>query len=63
VRLLGVGISNLGPLTRQLSLWETGEENLRLEKERRLQSVIETLRDRFGTQVVHLGTETDEDLG
>jgi DNA polymerase-4 len=61
VRLLGVGISNLGPPTRQLSLWEAGEENLRIEKERRLHSVLETLRDRFGTQAVHFGTETDDE--
>ena len=60
VRLMGVGVSGLCPLNRQLSLWEAGAENTRTEKERRLQAVVETLQDRFGSQVVHLGKESDE---
>lgn len=43
VRLIGVGVSSLGPPMRQLSFWDnTGE------KERRLQEALDTIRIRFG---------------
>jgi DNA polymerase-4 len=47
VRLIGVGVSNLGPAVRQLSLWE---ENA--EKSRRLQVALDILREKFGDQVI-----------
>lgn len=43
VRLIGVGVSSLGPPMRQLSFWDyTGE------KERRLQEALDSIRNRFG---------------
>lgn len=56
VRLLGVGASTLRQAqpfhddSRQLGLWETDPR-----KEQRLQETIDTLRQRFGDQVVQLG--------
>jgi DNA polymerase-4 len=51
VRLLGVGVSGLTPCAHQLSLWDTGNE-----KERRLLSALDELRERFGEQAVQRGT-------
>jgi len=50
VRLLGVGVSGLGPPLRQLSLWENTTE-----KEQRLLEAIDKLRDRYGEPVVRRG--------
>ena len=50
VRLIGVGISNLGPPIRQLSFWnQTGE------KQRRLQAAIDKVQERFGKEVLQRG--------
>ena len=54
VRLLGVGVSGLGQPVRQLSLWEWQAQ---AEKEGRLSSAIDTLRERYGDQVVQRGGE------
>jgi DNA polymerase IV len=50
VRLLGIGVSGLGPPIRQLNLWEHSEE-----REQRLLEALDTLRHRFGNQVVKRG--------
>lgn len=55
VRLIGVGISNLGAPPKQLSLWD----GAKTEKEQRLHTAIDALRDRFGADTVHRGYKTD----
>ena len=52
VRLIGVGVSGLGPPIRQLSLWDTGSE-----KSRRLQEAIDELKQKFGDQVIQKGEQ------
>ena len=53
VRLLGVGISGFTEPNRQLGLWEdTGA----LTEERRLQSTLDALRDRFGDDAIQRGS-------
>ncbi|MCL4560349.1 MAG: DNA polymerase IV [Chloroflexi bacterium] len=51
VRLLGVGVSGLGPALRQLSLWEGGGT----EKEQRLLQAVDELRQRYGKTVIRRG--------
>ena len=48
VRLLGVGASGLGAPIRQLGLWD--EDN---ERSRNLQEAVDTLKEKFGKDVVH----------
>ena len=48
VRLLGVGLGNLGKPARQIGLWEGSEP-----KEARLQRAIDDLRDRYGWDTLH----------
>lgn len=50
VRLIGVGVSGLGPPIRQLGLWDTGSE-----KSRRLQDAVDILREKYGDKVIHKG--------
>jgi DNA polymerase-4 len=50
VRLIGVGTGRLAPCAHQLSLWDTANE-----KERRLLDALDTLRERFGDNVVRSG--------
>jgi DNA polymerase-4 len=50
VRLVGVGISGLGTPVRQLELWGAGSE-----KARRLQAVLDQLRDRYGDKAIRRG--------
>ena len=47
VRLIGVGVSNLHPPVRQLSLWDDDQK-----KEHQLQSAVDQLRERFGTDII-----------
>ena len=51
VRLIGVGVSGLGAPVRQLSLWDDGGE-----KSRKLQEAVDALQDRYGSTVIHKGT-------
>lgn len=53
VRLIGVGVSNLGPPIRQLSLWDLQPEQV--EREQRMQQAVDELRRRYGDQVIHHG--------
>jgi len=50
VRLIGVGVSNLGPPARQMELW--GQES---EKAHKLREVLEVLQDKFGEKMVKKG--------
>ncbi|MBI3737932.1 MAG: DNA polymerase IV [Chloroflexi bacterium] len=50
VRLIGVGVSGLGPPIRQLGLWDAGSE-----KSRRLQEAVDELREKYGDKVIHHG--------
>ena len=51
VRLIGVGVTGLGPAARQLALWnEAGE------KERKLVAAVDALRERFGDSVIRRGS-------
>jgi nucleotidyltransferase/DNA polymerase involved in DNA repair len=52
VRLIGVGVSHLGPPIRQLSLWENGGE-----KSRKLQEAVDALQERYGRGVIRKGTK------
>ncbi len=50
VRLIGVGVSGLGAPARQLGLWDAGAE-----KQRRLQEVVDALKDKYGEQAIKKG--------
>jgi len=50
VRLLGVGVSNLGQPIRQLGLWDMDSE-----KSRKLQEALDVLREKYGKDVIHKG--------
>jgi len=52
VRLIGVGVSGLGPPIRQLSLWDTGSE-----KSRRLQEIVDSLQEKYGRKVITRGND------
>jgi DNA polymerase-4 len=54
VRLLGVGVSELGPPLRQLSLFDQG-----WKKEQRLYDAIDHLRERFGRDVIRRAGSVD----
>lgn len=56
VRLIGVGVSGLGPPTRQLLLWDDGGE-----KSRRLQDAVDMLKERFGRKVIQRGKFDNRD--
>ena len=50
VRLIGVGVSGLGEPMRQLELWGEGTE-----KERKLQTVLDELQEKFGDHAIKRG--------
>lgn len=52
VRLIGIGVSGLGQGYRQLSLWDVQNE-----QKQRLQDALDTLRHRFGRDVVVRGAD------
>jgi len=52
VRLIGVGVSHLGPPVRQLSLWDDGGE-----KSRKLQEAVDALQEKYGRSVIRKGTK------
>ncbi len=55
VRLLGVGVSGLGPPVRQLSLWDA-----RSQKDRRLQETLDTLRARYGRSAIQRASDLNK---
>jgi DNA polymerase-4 len=58
VRLIGVGVSGLRPPIRQLSLWDA-----EIEKDRRLQNAIDSLREKFGDRAVRRGSQLEHHHG
>jgi DNA polymerase-4 len=52
VRLIGVGVSHLGPPIRQLSLWDDGGE-----KSRKLHEAVDALQEKYGVSVIRKGTK------
>jgi len=56
VRLLGVGVSGLTAPRQQLSLWDDGSN----EKKRLLQQTLDTLRDKFGGDIIKRGSQMEE---
>lgn len=50
VRLLGIGVSNLGQPIRQLGLWDMDSE-----RSRKLQEALDTLQEKYGKNVIHKG--------
>ncbi|MCL4298441.1 MAG: DNA polymerase IV [Anaerolineae bacterium] len=53
VRLIGVGVSGLEPAAYQLGLWSDPDQ----EQARRLQPVLDELRERFGRQAIQRGSQ------
>ncbi len=51
VRLIGVGVSNLGEPVRQMELWGHAES----EKNRKLRAVLDQLQEKYGKNVVKQG--------
>jgi DNA polymerase-4 len=51
VRLIGVGVTGLGPPIRQLSLWDNQSE-----KERKLQETVDELQEKYGRNVIKRGS-------
>lgn len=61
VRLIGVGVSGLGNSARQLSLWETPEEQAEREREERLHQALHMVRQRFGDGAIQRGVDNQEE--
>ena len=59
VRLLGVGVSGLGRPVRQLRLWDSTVESEESQKEQRLRTAVEELRDRFGENILRRGSDLE----
>jgi DNA polymerase-4 len=51
VRLIGVGVTGLGPPIRQLGLWDNQSE-----KERKLQKVVNELQEKYGSNIIKRGS-------
>lgn len=58
VRLIGVGISGFETPHRQLGLWD---DRGAIEQNRRLQSALDALRERFGSDAVQRGSDLGPD--
>jgi DNA polymerase-4 len=58
VRLIGVGVSGLGYPVRQLEFWDAGTE-----RNRRLAAALDSLREKYGDQVIHRGEDGQHRLG
>lgn len=56
VRLIGVGVSNLSPPVRQLSLWDDDHQ-----REGNLLSAVDALRERYGREIIQRGHRMNED--
>lgn len=57
VRLIGVGVSGLETAAYQLGLWADPEQ----EQARRLQPILDELRERFGRQAIQRGSQLFKD--
>jgi len=58
VRLIGVGLSGFQTPHRQLGLWD---DQAALEEDRRLQTTLDELRERFGDDAIRRGSTLDAD--
>ncbi|MEX2143027.1 MAG: DNA polymerase IV [Anaerolineales bacterium] len=58
IRLLGVGVSNLGPPSQQLLLWDWNPKDA--AKQERLQNAIETLQARYGRSALSQANQLKE---
>ncbi len=54
VRLIGVGVSNLGEPVHQMELWGASRE-----KQRKVQSLLDELQDKYGDNVISRGCEKE----
>lgn len=59
VRLLGVGVTGLGNPVRQLRFWDAKIESEESQKEHRLRSAVEALRERFGENALRWGSDLE----
>jgi len=59
VRLIGVGVSGLAP--EQLNLWDHQLQAQESENQKRLNNVIQDLRQKYGNNVLHWGDDLSED--
>jgi DNA polymerase-4 len=55
VRLLGVGVTNLGPRKQQLSLWDWDAKNA--ERQQRLEDAIHALQKEYGENAIRKGAK------
>ncbi len=56
VRLIGVGVSGLGPPARQLSLWDKGSE-----KEANLLQAVDVLKEKFGGNIIRRAYQLNQE--
>jgi len=54
VRLIGVGVSGFSDAGKQLSLWD---DTPKREENQRLENTLDTLRDRFGSDIIRRGSD------
>jgi DNA polymerase IV len=59
VRLIGVGVSGLAAVIRQLQLWEKTDTPAPQDNPK-LQIALDQLRDRYGPEVIHRGLESQK---
>ncbi|MEL6306868.1 MAG: DNA polymerase IV [Chloroflexota bacterium] len=57
VRLLGVGVTNFEDAATQLPLWESEQD----KKKRKLQSTLDALKERFGSDAIQRGSNVRRD--
>lgn len=57
VRLIGVGVSNLGPPVRQLSIFDLPTDPAEAAKAEQLNAAVQALRKRFGDDAIKRGSD------
>jgi DNA polymerase-4 len=57
VRLIGVGVSGFVDSAQQLGLWDTPAQDAQAT---RLESALDSLRDRFGSRIIRRASDLDE---
>lgn len=60
VRLIGVGVSGLGPAVRQMSIFDLPTDSAAQAKAERLNDAVQALRKRFGADAVRRGSALQE---
>lgn len=61
VRLIGVGVSGLGPPMRQMSLWDLPQSEAERRKADRLNDTVMALRKRFGDDAIRPASQLPEE--